>query len=172
MTFRASARRRHFPVRLRSWRFTRCPSSSLSDSITKIMVRALALRRCFPIRLRRWCFELCPSLALSDQVTNMMFRPSALCHHFPIRLRRWRFEREPFVVSFRLDYEDDGSSISPSLALSDQVTMMMFRPSALCHHFPIRLRSWPFEHEPFVVRSFSAFTSVIWPFMNSFDTKS
>ena len=41
----------------------------------------------------------------------MTFRELVLRRHFPIRLRRWRFERWPFVVTFRLNYEDDVWSV-------------------------------------------------------------
>ena len=152
MTVRALALRRHFPIRLRSWRFERqpfvvtlrldydddvsrvSPSSSLSDYITKTIVRALALRRHFPIRLRSWRFR---ALALRRhfpiRLQSWRFRALALRRHFPIRLRSWRFTR------------------CPSSPLSDQITKLTSRALALRRQFPIRLRRWRFEREPFVV---------------------
>ena len=38
----------------------------------------------------------------------------ALTRHLPSRLRSWRFKCWPFVVTCRLDYEADVSSMSPS----------------------------------------------------------
>ena len=75
-----------------------------------------------------------PSSSVSDQITKMTFRALAFRRLFPIRLRRWSFERSSFVVFFRLDYEDDVSSVCSSSSL-----------------FPIRLRRWRFERWPFVV---------------------
>ena len=54
-----------------------------------------------------------------EEITKLTFRALALRRHFPIRLRRWRSERQHFVVTFRLDYEVDVSSVRPSSALSD-----------------------------------------------------
>ena len=35
------------------------------------------------------------------------------------RQRSWSFERSPFIVTFRLDYEVDVSSVRPSSSFSD-----------------------------------------------------
>ena len=46
-------------------------------------------------------------------------------------LRRCRFECWQFVVTFRVDYEDDVSSVSHSSSLSDEITKISFRALAL-----------------------------------------
>ena len=66
------------------------------------------------------------------------------------RKRSWRFERSPFVVTFRLDHENDVSSVSPLSSFSDQITKMTFRALALRRNLPIRLRRWHFELYRFV----------------------
>ena len=121
--------------------------------------RALALRRNFPIRII---------------ITKLTFRASALRRHFPIRLRSWRFERQTFVATFRLDYEADVASVSPSsslFSLSLALTIGQRSKCQLCNIFteliwPLTIRSIPnsrvsslhrgdtivsFETKPFVI---------------------
>ena len=70
----------------------------------------------------------------------------ALSRHLPIRSRSWRFKCWPFVVTCRLDYEAEVSSVSPPSSLADYITKLKFRAWALRRHLPIRLRSWRFVH--------------------------
>ena len=48
------------------------------------------------------------------------------------RLRSWRFERSPFVVTCRLHYEADVSSVRPSSSLADRITKLKFRALGIC----------------------------------------
>ena len=48
---------------------------------------------------------------------KLTLRALALLRYFPIRLRRLRLERQPFLITFGLDYEDDVTSVSPSSAI-------------------------------------------------------
>ena len=106
-----------------------------------------ALRRHFPIRLRSWRFECShfvvtfwldckddvsnvrPSSSLSDKTTKMTFWVFALRRHFPNRLRRCCFECLHFAVTFRLDYENDVSRVSPS---SERVKRGLTLESSAC----------------------------------------
>ena len=55
----------------------------------------------------------------------------SLRRHLPIRLRSWRFERSSFVVTCRLYYDADGSSVSLWSALADYITKLTVRAFAL-----------------------------------------
>ena len=65
--------------------------------------------------------------------TKPTFWAYALRRHFPIRLRWWRSESYPFVITFRLDYEDDVSRVSPSSSISDYIMRLTLRALALRH---------------------------------------
>ena len=85
---------------------------------------------------RRWRSEtriLCTKAVDKGQITTIK------------GLRSGHLERQPFVVTFRLDYEDDVSSVCTSSSLSDQITNRTFRALALRRHFPIGLRRWRFD---------------------------
>ena len=123
------------------------------------MFGARALRRHFPIRLRGWPFA------------KQLIR-----RHFPIRLQSWPFEHQPFVVTFRLDYEAIALRRhflirSRSWCLEHQPFVVTFRldlrgwPFAkqlIRRHFPITLQSWPFEYQPFVVTFRLDYEAAVW----------
>ena len=111
MTFLAFALRRHFPIRLRRWRFKGSPF-------------VVTFRLDY---VRRWRFERSPFIVTFRLLgTKMTFRAIARRRRFPIRLQRWLFERSPGVVTFRLDYEDDVSIVRPSSELTSASVSYLF----------------------------------------------